>query len=737
MPPVIGFLAPLAAFIGVSTTALAVGILATAAQFGLSYLQAQKAKRRAKNSGGGQEIQQNIRQSTFPRYVVLGKARVGGLMLFYEAKDGKLYLATILSDDIIDSVAQFYVRNMEVLVGSDGYVTTAPFNAASGKYVRFELKFGYTDQTPSTILSAAFPGVITANHTAAGVAYLVTELTQTTAEDFQPIFNSTVPEIAALVNGSLAWDMRDATQDVNLAASWKHTTNPALILLHYFSAVNGMGLPRFLFAGDLFEKVADYCNELEPDKAGAQRKRYEMGGIYSYEDDPVDVIERIQVTFAGQVYITDNGLFGLSCDGLDAATITITEDMIIEMEAKRNTGALYEYSSVKSRFTSEHHGYVENNDEAEPWVDEETKARIGRDIPFSFDLPYVFRHDQARRLMKRKWHDVNPEWSISMVLDYNGLELFGERVFRLVYAPLGIDGEFRIEMAAPDPEQGLARINVQCVSINPEAGEWDPATEEGDGPAVPPVTTETASPLPPTGLAALVGDTDAGAPFVGRALLSWVANTTGHNQEAEYKLSADSTWTNVSVSATTRAVIITGLTSGASYDFRVRVTNTKYGVSNFATITFTATATAGTTGALAALAAAGGTTKLTGTATQSSAATAALIEVVAVAAGGGLVWTGSTLLPVKTSGIASFSINKAAGNYDVYARSVGINGDTGAASGPVTVTVTAQPVNNGNAGSAAGGGGNGKNNNGGGAGNSGGGGNNNSGGGNQKGGSLY
>lgn len=721
MPPVVAAVVGVASFLGVTATTLVIGVLATAAQFGLSYYQAQKLKKAQKSTG--QDIQQNIRQSTYPRYGVLGRARVGGLMLFYEAANDKLYLATILSDDVIDSIEKYYVRNIEVLVDSGGYVTTAPFNAATGKYVRFELKFGYTDQTASSILSAAFPGVITANHIAAGVAYLVTELTQTSQEDFQPIFNSAVPEIAALVNGALVWDMRDNAQNVDLVRTWQHSTNPALILLHYFSATNGMAMKRSLFAGDLFETVADYCDDLVLNKAGASVKRYEMGGIYGYDDDPVEVIDRILATFSGQVYVTDNGLFGLSCDGLDVSVITITEDMIIELEAKRHTGALYEYSTVKSRFTSENHGYVENNDEADPWIDADTKERIGRDIPFSFDLPCVFRHDQARRLMKRKWHQVNPEWSVTLALDFNGLELFGERIFRLVYAPLGIDGDFRLESVAPDADQGLAKILVQCVSINTAASEWDPATEEGEAPAVPPVTTETVAPLTPSGLAALVGDTDAGAPFVGRALVSWVANTTGHSQEAQYKLTSDSTWTGVSVTAATRAVVLTSLTEGVDYDFRVRVTDTKYGVSNWATLTFNATAVVGVTGSLLAFAASGGVNKLTGTATQASAAAAAYVEAVAVTSGGGLVWTGSTLYPAKASAGVEISISKAAGSYDVYARSVGINGDVGAASGPITVTVTAQIVNNGSGGSGSGGGGgngdDGRNDGGGGTGNSG------------------
>lgn len=712
MPPVVGAVVGIAGFLGVTATQLVVGVLATAARFALSYYEAQKAKQAAKKQRN--EVEQNIPYSVQPRYNVLGIARVGGVILFREASGTKFYLATILADDIIDGVDAYYVNNIECLVDGNNAVTTPPFNTSYGQLVRFELHYGYTDQPASTILQAAFPGVWTSAHTASGVAYLVTELTQPKSADFQTVFSSSVPPIACLVRGVLAYDLRDVAQDPAVADTWTTTTNPALLLLYYFTASNGFGLSRSLFDADTFTAVADFCDELIATKTKGTRKRYEMGGVYYYDEDPVDIIQNILDTFGGRIFITPGGLYGLSCDELDEPGVTITEDMIVEMEAKRHTGALYEYSTIKTKFTSEDHGYLSMNEEADPWIDADTKARIGREIPYAFDLPYVFRHDQARRLMKRKFYELNPEWTVDLAIDFNGINLFGERVFRLVYAPLGIDGTFRVESVSPDSQDGFAKILVKATYINPAAFEWDADTEEGTAPAIPPATSETAAPQTPTGLAALVGDTGGNI----RALLTWTAYTTGKSQEAQWKLSSDATWTTVTVADDDRGYTITGLTSGLNYDFRVRVTDAKYGVSNWATITFTATAVAGATAALQSLGAVGGVLKYTATVQQAADAQAAYVEIVSVANGAGVSWTGSTIVPALNGATITEEITDVAGSRDVYARSVGINGDTSSASGPVTVTVTSTVSTSGSGGSGGGGGGSGKNDGGTGAGHS-------------------
>lgn len=702
MPAVIPVLGGLGAIFGATGTSLVVAVLGTAVRFGLAYYQAQRAKQ---NQPAPQDVQQNIRQNVMPRYVVLGKARVGGVVMFYEAADGFLYIATILSDDIIDGIDTFWLKDIECLVNNNLQVTTPPFNSGGVKYVQFELHYGYTNQAASGMLVDAFPGAVTAAHTASGIAYLVTRLKQAEQEDFQTIYNSSVPPIACLVRGVLAYDPRNADHNPKRAETWDTTTNPAILLLYYFTAANGFGMSRSLFDGPSFSTVADFCDELVATKTAGNRKRYEMGGVYSYDTDPADIVQEILDTFGGQIYVTADGLFGLSCDELDKAEVSITQDMVIEGEFKRNTGALYEYTTVKSKFTSENHGWVTGNEEADPWTDRKALNRVGRQIPFSFDLPFVFRHDQARRLMKRKIYQLNPEWSLDLAVDFNGIELFGERVCRVVYPPLGIDGTFRIESVAPDGEAGFARILVKLASIADEAFEWDALTEEGTAPAIAPSTSETDAPQTPTGLAALVGNDGGNI----RALLTWNARTTGKRQDAQWKLSSDTAWTSVTVDRDTREYTIDALTNGANYDFRVRTKATAYGVSPWATISFTATAVAGSTSALQSLSADGDVQLATITAQQSAAATAAYVQYNAVPNGDPASWAGSVTVAARAGVTINVELPLSTGSWDVYARSKGINGDSSGATGPVTVNVTNTSSGGGSGGTGGGGGGDGGN----------------------------
>jgi hypothetical protein len=700
MPFLIPAAAGVAAAIGITTTQLVITVLTTAAQVGLSYYQAEKAKQSARNASH-QSFSQNISQGTVPRYAVLGLAPIGGVRAFFEASGTSLYMITLLSDDVIDRVDAFFVRDIECLVDGSNFVTTPPFNTANAKYVQFELHYGYVDQPVSPLLLSAFPGIWTVNHKLQGIAYLVTKVTQPPQAEWQTIFNGQIPEIKTLLRGSLVYDPRDPAQTATDTNTWKTSLDPALNLFYYFTSKKGFALSRSLFDISTFVAVANYSDQLLPQKAGGFRKRYEMGGVYSYDEDPADISQRMLDTFAGEPYVTPTGLIGLSCDGTDISTITITEDMVLDIEIEHAPGALYEYSSVKARFSSEYHAYSENVEEADPWIDDAVLARISRDIPFLFDLPYVFNHSQARRLMKKKMLRLNPAWTLNLVLDFNGIELFGERLFTLNYPLLGTV-LMRIEAVTPDEQFGFAKINVRCSSVHPESLLWNAALEEGIAPAIAPITGDASAPMMPTNLNIVIGDTNPLGAFAGRAVVSWDAITVGHAQEVQWRNNSVTAYTTIVVAATDRAVALTGLVSGDSYDFRVRITDTKYGVSGWANLAFVAAPIAGTTTALQSVVAVPGVNFITASLKQSAAAAAGYVEVVALGQFQALTWTGSKIIPLAANQSTDVKITEGAGTYSVYARSIGINGDLSAVSGPVNVVIAAVISTGGSSGSSSG-----------------------------------
>lgn len=111
IPAITAGFAALATALGTTSLGLGIGLLATAGSVGLNYYQQQKAADAAKRARKrGQEVQQNITQGTMPRYNVLGKAKVNGVLAFYDAANGYLCIANILADDIIDGVDAYYLN---------------------------------------------------------------------------------------------------------------------------------------------------------------------------------------------------------------------------------------------------------------------------------------------------------------------------------------------------------------------------------------------------------------------------------------------------------------------------------------------------------------------------------------------------------------------------------------------------------------------------------------------------
>jgi len=696
---------------GISATIATIAadvIVALASSAALYAYQALKGQPSQAGAPAAAEVDQNIKQGAYPRYVVLGKGRVGGVLWFYETDGSSMYIASIISSDVIGGVLAVYLNGNEVLRDASGLVTTPPYNYGGTKYVQIEPHYGFADQVASTILQTAFPGTVTAQHTASGVAYVVAKILAPTSALYQTILQNRVPELATLALGSLVWDPRDATQDQNAQVTWKTTTNPALLALYYLTSLQGMNISRLAFAGDTFSAVATYCDALVPLANGSQRPRYECGLLYSMADDPVSILNQIFDTFAGRLYITQNGLIGLTCDDLDIANITITPNQIVDISIDVGTGALYEFTSVKSRFTSENHGYMANGEEADPWVDQALRLLVGRDIANSFDLPGVFRHDQARRLMKKRFYKVNPKYTVKMVTDFNGLELFGESIFRLQYPALGIDQNFRIDSVAADSTEGFAKISVQGSSIAPESLVWNPATEEGTAPAIPPTTGGANAPAIPT-----INLVEVGSISGVSALISWTANVGSTQlQEAQYKLSSGSAWTVVSISSSARAFLLSSLTSGSSYDFEVRVTDPSYGVSNWSSITFTATAGTDTISAPVAFSAQDAIARVAVFGTQANVNAALYLQFCVVDAGSSADWSSPIYILAGKGQSGSMTVASIVGTRWVYMRSMGINNDFSAVLGPLAVTVSAAITTAGTGSTtSAGGGSSGGNNN--------------------------
>ena len=695
----------------VTTAEIAASIAFTAitigAQYGLQSQQARQAKKAAARSQiiqTGTASQQTIRYAVQPRMRHYGRIKVGGTLFFIEAKDSDLFLGLTLGQGTIAAIEEFFIAGKPVLLDVDGNVVTAPFLITTGgaidfrSYVRLESRRGSATQTVPLLLANAFPAEWTADHRGLGVPYVVGRFRASTSTEAQRLYNSLLPEMKAIILGAPLFDPRDPVQSAALPATWTWRQNPALGVLDYL--INVMKLPASVINTDSFKEAADHCDEPVQLKNGGSEPRYSFAGSISYDEKPSSALDRICDTFRGQLYIDNDGLVAIHSSRWVEPEVTVTPDMIVSARLSRGEGQLTEFNAIKPIYTSPAHEWQQQA--AARIVDAAALARRGRTDSKELPLPMVTSHSQAQRLGKIELGENNGDWTGELVCHYTALELVGQRVFRLSWPEKQIDEVCRI--TALTVAGDLSTVTVAFESIIEEVYSWDPLTEEGAAPEVPPPTSDDPTlPAPPTGLVTLVETSGADT----KAAVRWSATErTGQVYDFRYRILITDPWIQVN-GLTTASVITDPLTVGASYSMEVRLRTVQGGVSSWLAGGFTATAfTSGTLVAPTALAGVDQRESIGVTAVQSVGPEAWLADVLATPTGGSPNWAlASTVSVLPGIAISKTISGLAEGTYDVRVRAASpLRTLISAAVGPVAVTVTPLPPSGTTGGSGDGGG---------------------------------
>lgn len=141
--------------------------------------------------------------------------------------------------------------------------------------------------------------------------------------------------------------------------------------------------------------------------------------------------------------------------------------------------------------------------EAQVWLDETNIDLRGKVLSEKLEVLWAPNHSQARRLAKIHTAKQNPRWSGTVITNFYGLNVIGEQTITIRFSPLGIDETFQvISYKFLDEFTG---VELQVRSLDAYAYEWDAEEEEGEGPAVPPDTTDTVITGPVTDVVATPG----------------------------------------------------------------------------------------------------------------------------------------------------------------------------------------------------------------------------------------
>lgn len=579
-------------FLGVATLSaaglaaqvtLTAGLLAV--QFGLQSAQARQAKKRARRAQQGQT--QTVRFPVEPRRRVYGELRTAGVLIFAEVRDGVLHTVSALHHGTIDGYSQFLINGREVRVDADGCVVSPPFvinvnnPPDSRSWVRLEWRRGFVSQPVLGLINRAFPEEWDATHTANGVALIAMTAREVDPGSYQRIYESTLPDVTAVMRGAPVHDPRQPSQSFADAETWRWSANPALCLLDYirvFMRVAPQAVSEASFAA-----AADICDEFVPLKSGGRERRYTCAASYAFDENPAEVAQRLLDTMRGELYLDAQGRIALRLAGADVPAVTIGPDLIVSADYNARAGLLYEFNAVKAIFTSPAHGW---QDQDAPLIENpDSVAELGRRVIDETRLPYVTSPTQAQRLAKIELYEDNPAWSGELTCHLGALALIGERMFRLVDPDMELDLTCRITGLTVSGD--LSTVRVAFESIDPRAYAWDPLLDEKALPVLPPSTSD--DPLFPAAPEALTAIMDeAGSDLV--AGLRFAAQArAGQVHDIRWRVAGDTLWTEA-LDLAAPGHVTTALVDGETYEWQARVRTAQGGISPWATAFFEAAA---------------------------------------------------------------------------------------------------------------------------------------------------
>lgn len=425
-----------------------------------------------------EDIQTVVRQSVNKRVRCYGWRRLGGAIVFIETYNGALFQIIVHCDGPVQGFGQTYIDNRLVsLTGvSEGGVTTAPYSS-DRQFVRS--RYGAASQPAIGEISGQFPAIWSAVHQLNGICYSMLQANSVDQEDINKVYPNRIPVLNRVIQGALVYDPRDA------ATRW--TRNPALILRDYLTHPDGMRLPASLVDDNLIALAANVCDEAVTTKEGTSIPRYGIGLSYEFEEDPVDVLNRIIVASDGRLFLTGEGKIGFQAGAWIAPTVAFTADNILTYDLSDGAGPFREANEVIVKYTVPDVEWKEGT--SDPWRDEAAISELGEVRSQSVAAYEIEHHNHARRIAKIVQARAMPRWQGTIVTNLYGLNAWDQRWVTIQIPDEEIDATFEI-IGPPEIDTRNMRVKFTVQSFSATTYDFDASLEEGTAPAVPETTSE-------------------------------------------------------------------------------------------------------------------------------------------------------------------------------------------------------------------------------------------------------
>lgn len=429
-------------------------------------------------------------QSTPYRIWAVGRNRLAGAYMLWEASGDYLYAVQALVAHRVKSINRYWLHDDEVFLDADGF-TTNDNNGRYGNNVRLMTRVGLATETAYAPLvdKLSASGIWTNNHRGDGQASIAMIAESTEQKNQNKRFPYGAPQVSAEVDGALCWDFRDPDQSPTNPATWTWTRNSALCLC-WHECFNPFGNRRdyrkaILPMLDMWKEEADICDEDVPLATGGTEKRYECNGWDTTENGPKVGTQAILASCDGWMIERGDGALLLTVGKFRESRVeTLTDADLIGHQIQYDVLFEDECNRLVPKFTYPDTGYSSCDTD----YFEDTAAQLTAGRVLSQDGDYRFCHQwrQARRLGKRDWLRLQQKVKGSIDVRVSGLNAIYSRWVRLE-TPVRLP---RLNGKLMENRRSTLAITrggftMEIAQHPDDIEDWNPALDEGMQPPVP------------------------------------------------------------------------------------------------------------------------------------------------------------------------------------------------------------------------------------------------------------
>jgi hypothetical protein len=230
--------------------------------------------------------------------------------------------------------------------------------------------------------------------------------------------------------------------------------------------------------------------------APAFKNKYELGGFYTYDNDPADVLNTLLQTCDAWFSTDGHGhfvIYGGKYQAPDPVNDNVPSAAVMGYELKPFLEDELAVNTIMLAFSDPAHQWATTD--TTPWLNETDIAERGLERSQDLKLTWVHNNSQAQRLAKRGMSRLSQP-SGSLTMNLAGLAYLGRRYLTVNVEELDTLNGVVVEIKKVKMEIAALRVTYEFIVADPNIDAWNPAIEEGTGAGVGSTSTNTSLAAP-------------------------------------------------------------------------------------------------------------------------------------------------------------------------------------------------------------------------------------------------